>query len=110
MKKDFKCNDFPLTVFCEDTDFQGIVYHANYLKFFERARTQFLIEGLNQGRSAPKLRFKADSYGAKIPHRVTSAFDCEDPIVMLTRDIGNPRMPRSSAAFERALLRAPNSF
>ena len=37
MKKDFKCNDFPLTVFCEDTDFQGIVYHANYLKFFERA-------------------------------------------------------------------------
>tara|TARA_X000001036_G_scaffold315028_1_gene293481 strand:+ start:537 stop:944 length:408 start_codon:yes stop_codon:yes gene_type:complete len=44
MKKDFKCNDFPLTVFCEDTDFQGIVYHANYLKFFERARTQFLID------------------------------------------------------------------
>lgn len=44
MKKDFKCNDFPLTVFCEDTDFQGIVYHANYLKYFERARTQFLID------------------------------------------------------------------
>ena len=30
--------------FCEDTDFQGIVYHANYLKYFERARTQFLID------------------------------------------------------------------
>ena len=44
MKKDFKCNDFPLTVFCQDTDFQGIVYHANYLKYFERARTQFLID------------------------------------------------------------------
>ena len=44
MKKDFKCNDFSLTVFCEDTDFQGIVYHANYLKYFERARTQFLID------------------------------------------------------------------
>ena len=44
MKKDFKCNDFPLTVFCEDTDFQGIVYHANYLKYLERARTQFLID------------------------------------------------------------------
>ncbi len=44
MKKDFKCNDFLLKVFCEDTDFQGIVYHANYLKYFERARTQFLID------------------------------------------------------------------
>ena len=28
----------------EDTDFQGVVYHANYLKYFERARSQFLIE------------------------------------------------------------------
>ena len=28
----------------EDIDFQGVVYHANYLKYFERARSQFLIE------------------------------------------------------------------
>ena len=28
----------------EDTDFQGVVYHANYLKYFERARSEFLIE------------------------------------------------------------------
>ena len=39
-----KCNDFNLKVFVEDTDFQGFVYHANYLKYFERARTQFLID------------------------------------------------------------------
>ena len=39
-----KCNDFSLKVFVEDTDFQGFVYHANYLKYFERARTQFLID------------------------------------------------------------------
>ena len=38
-----KCNDFSLKVFVEDTDFQGFVYHANYLKYLERARTQFLI-------------------------------------------------------------------
>jgi len=38
------CNDFSLKVFVEDTDFQGFVYHANYLKYFERARTQFLID------------------------------------------------------------------
>ena len=38
----FKCNDFTCKVFVEDTDFQGVVYHANYLKYFERARSQFL--------------------------------------------------------------------
>ena len=39
-----KCNDFNLKVFVEDTDFQGFVYHANNLKYLERARTQFLID------------------------------------------------------------------
>ena len=29
-------------VYYEDTDFSGLVYHANYLKFFERARTEWL--------------------------------------------------------------------
>ncbi|AKR56932.1 tol-pal system-associated acyl-CoA thioesterase [Youhaiella tibetensis] len=29
-------------VYYEDTDFSGNVYHASYLKFFERGRTEFL--------------------------------------------------------------------
>jgi acyl-CoA thioester hydrolase len=29
-------------VYYEDTDFSGLVYHANYLRFFERARTEWL--------------------------------------------------------------------
>lgn len=33
---------FPVRVFLEDTDAQGIVYHANYLKYCERARTEML--------------------------------------------------------------------
>ena len=32
----------PLRVYYEDTDAAGIVYHANYLKFMERARTEWL--------------------------------------------------------------------
>jgi acyl-CoA thioester hydrolase len=31
------------SVYSEDTDMFGIVYHANYLKFFERARTEWLL-------------------------------------------------------------------
>ena len=32
----------PITVYYEDTDFTGVVYHANYLKYFERAREHLL--------------------------------------------------------------------
>lgn len=34
----------PVRVYYEDTDSGGIVYYANYLKFMERARTEFLRE------------------------------------------------------------------
>ena len=34
--------DWPLRVYYEDTDAGGVVYYANYLKFFERARTESL--------------------------------------------------------------------
>lgn len=32
----------PVRIYYEDTDFTGVVYHANYLKFIERGRTDFL--------------------------------------------------------------------
>jgi acyl-CoA thioester hydrolase len=33
---------FPVRVYFENTDAGGVVYHAEYLKFFERARTEWL--------------------------------------------------------------------
>ena len=36
--------EYQIRVYYEDTDAQGVVYYANYLKFFERARTEFLRE------------------------------------------------------------------
>ncbi|HTJ02164.1 MAG TPA: tol-pal system-associated acyl-CoA thioesterase [Methylovirgula sp.] len=33
---------FPIRVYYEDTDFSGVVYHASYLRFLERGRTEFL--------------------------------------------------------------------
>ena len=42
---------FPVRVYWEDTDAGGIVFYANYLKFFERARTEWLRHlGLEQQR------------------------------------------------------------
>ena len=41
---------FALRVYYEDTDFSGLVYHASYLRFLERGRTEWLRAlGLRQG-------------------------------------------------------------
>lgn len=40
---------FPLRVYFEDTDLSGIVYHANYLRYMERARSEMLrLAGADQ--------------------------------------------------------------
>lgn len=39
-----KKHNLTIRVYYEDTDALGIVYYANYLKFFERARTEWLRE------------------------------------------------------------------
>lgn len=42
-------HQWPIRIYYEDTDMQGIVYYANYLKYLERARTEFLrSEGFEQ--------------------------------------------------------------
>ena len=44
---------WPVRIYYEDTDTGGVVYYANYLKFFERARTEWLRSfGLNQDKLA----------------------------------------------------------
>lgn len=42
MRSDSAHHRFPLRVYYEDTDFSGVVYHASYLRFFERGRTEFI--------------------------------------------------------------------
>jgi acyl-CoA thioester hydrolase len=56
-----------IRVYYEDTDAAGVVYHANYLRFFERARTEYLRErGLSvselaaQGQVFPVVRMEID--------------------------------------------------
>ncbi|NBD30579.1 MAG: tol-pal system-associated acyl-CoA thioesterase [Alphaproteobacteria bacterium] len=45
----------PIRVYYEDTDLAGIVYYANYLKFIERARTEWV-----RGMGVDQARLKAD--------------------------------------------------
>ena len=39
----------PIRIYYEDTDFSGVVYHASYLRFLERGRTELLRDlGVHQ--------------------------------------------------------------
>ena len=56
-----------IRIYYEDTDAGGVVYHANYLRYFERARTEYLRErGLSvselaaQGNILPVVRMEVD--------------------------------------------------
>ena len=56
-----------IRIYYEDTDAGGVVYHANYLGYFERARTEFLRQrGLSvqqlheEGYIFPVVRLEAD--------------------------------------------------
>ena len=50
-------HQFDLSVYYEDTDLAGIVYYANYLKFIERARSEWV-----QALGIDQMRLKAE-YG-----------------------------------------------
>jgi len=40
---------YPVRIYFEDTDFSGVVYHANYLRYMERARSDLLrVLGIDQ--------------------------------------------------------------
>ena len=47
---------WPARVYWEDTDAGGVVFYANYLKFFERARTEWLRAAGASSRPAPRSR------------------------------------------------------
>ncbi|UWQ29573.1 tol-pal system-associated acyl-CoA thioesterase [Leisingera sp. M527] len=44
-------HEFPVRVYYEDTDMGGIVYHANYLRFIERARSDW-VRGIGVDQNA----------------------------------------------------------
>ncbi len=50
-------------VYYEDTDFTGIVYHANYLRYMERGRTNYLLlQGAEQSALFEEARSEAEGF------------------------------------------------
>jgi acyl-CoA thioester hydrolase len=81
---------FPLRVYYEDTDAGGVVYYANYLKFFERCRTEWLRSlGVDQSELARErgLQFVVAEIEAKYlaPARLDDELAIEARVVRLGR-------------------------
>lgn len=80
---------FTLRVYYEDTDLAGIVYYANYLKFIERARTEWVRDlGIDQTalRDATGLVFAVRRIEADYlrPARFDDVLDIKTALVALT--------------------------
>ena len=60
-----KTFSLPIRIYFEDTDSGGVVYHSNYLKFMERARTEWLSAlGIDQS------HLKQDKHIIFVVHRI----------------------------------------
>lgn len=81
---------WPVRVYYEDTDAGGVVYHAQYLKFMERARTEWLRElGFDQTRLAEEqqLMFVAHEVNIKFakPARLNDLLEVTASVESLKR-------------------------
>jgi acyl-CoA thioester hydrolase len=67
---------FPVTVYYEDTDFSGVVYHASYLRFIERARSDMLkCAGIDQRAAFENGEGTYAVAELKIKYRAPARFD-----------------------------------
>jgi acyl-CoA thioester hydrolase len=93
---------WPVRVYYEDTDAGGVVYHARYLHFMERARTEWLRAiGFEQTR----LRSEHDVLFAvrRMDLQFVSPARFNEELLVTTRLTGNGR---ASIDFEQQVLRA----
>jgi len=79
-----KSHYFALRVYIEDTDLGGVVYHANYLRFLERARSDMLREaGINQ-RTAIENRVGVYAV-AEVLIKYRKPAKLDDELIIVTR-------------------------
>lgn len=93
--------ELPIRVYYEDTDAGGIVYHASYLHFMERARTEWLMsKGVNLNTHAETDLEMFVVRKLDIEYR-SPAFLCDDLVVrsqIITKS-------RTRATFEQNIYR-----
>ena len=85
-----KVHVLPLRVYYEDTDLSGVVYHANYLRFMERGRTECFrlagvtkMAGLDEGEPTAWTLTRADIRFLR-PARLDDALEVHTRLVALS--------------------------
>jgi len=80
---------WPVRVYYEDTDSGGVVYYANYLKFMERARTEFLRSiGYEQDKLQQELGIIFAVHSANIQYKKPARFNDELNVVTSVTSLG----------------------
>lgn len=92
---------WPIRVYYENTDAGGVVYHSEYLKFYERARTEWLR---SLGFEQPELRAREGVIfvvrGMQIKYLQPARFNEQLEVHSRLTELG-----RSRFVFEQSLLR-----
>ena len=96
---------WPIRVYYEDTDLSGVVYHASYLRFLERARTEWLRAlGFSQERLKDELGVVFTVAGMEIDFRRPARLDD-----MLEATVALEGRKRASLNFVQTLRRADDA-
>jgi len=92
---------FPVRVYWEDTDAGGVVYYASYLRFLERARSEWLRElGIDQARLLSEQRLQFVVVEANIRYHRPARFD---DVLVVTAALAELR--GASVLFEQEIRR-----
>jgi acyl-CoA thioester hydrolase len=92
---------WPVRVYYEDTDAGGVVYHSNYLNFFERARTELLrAKGIEQSELKIKQQLIFVVRSVKIDYLKSAQFDD-----LLTVNSEISYLKKASLMFEQVICR-----
>ncbi len=92
---------YPVRVYFEDTDAGGIVYHANYLRFMERARSDMLrLVGIDQRRSIEAGEGQYTVSRVEIDYRGSARLDDDLMVVSHVVHIGG-----ATCTMEQRILR-----
>lgn len=102
---------WPLRVYWEDTDGGGVVFYANYLKFFERARTEWLRSlGVGQQSMADETGMVFIVRRTAVEYNAPARLDDELEIRTMIERVGPASVQFAQEAWRGELMLASGSI
>ncbi|MEI6383898.1 MAG: tol-pal system-associated acyl-CoA thioesterase [Betaproteobacteria bacterium] len=93
---------FPIRVYWEDTDAGGIVFYANYLKFFERARTEWLRSlGIEQNQLKQQTGGMFVVSQTQVTYHLPAVLDDQLEVTAQMQSIGRASLVIQQQAFRK---------